>query len=217
MLAIASLELITQVLRVGLALFGCWIEVRVRPCGEWVVNWSGPIGEVAPALLYGRNRDGRPAGAAGDTEKFNVSEEERADPAAMVDFRNDYRAADEAAELVLVVFGPLIAGFAVGRELRGVQAFVAQIFKGATVELAASGLRRGNNLAAGGRPVFRFVSGSQHAELADHVWGHAEVRKGHHAALCHAAFLHADAIHNGFITGGQPAIDASIERAITTA
>ena len=118
---------------------------------------------------------------------------------------------------MLIVLGALVARLAIGSELGGVQALVAQVFECATVELGGSGLSGGDDLAARGRAVLRLVSRSEHPELADHVWRHAEIRECHHAALRHRAFLHADAVHNGFVTRGKPTVYAGIEGAVATA
>ena len=123
--------------------------------------------------------------------------------------------AEKTAELVFIIFRPLIARFAVNRELRRIQRFIAQVLEQAAVKLRCAGFCCRDDLRTSRGAVFRLVTGRDYLELTHHIGGHAEVGECHHSALGHGAFLHAHAIHDGLIARLKAAIDARVESVVS--
>ncbi|RDJ94147.1 hypothetical protein B4Q13_16785, partial [Lacticaseibacillus rhamnosus] len=82
-----------------------------------------------------------------------------------------YGTAYEAAKLIFVVLGTLIARLALIRELEGIEVAVPQVLKTAAVERIGAASGGDDNFAAGGGAVLRLIARGKHAHLTDHIRG----------------------------------------------
>ena len=76
------------------------------------------------------------------------------------------------------------------------------------MKLVGSAAGCDHDFAASCGAVLRFITRGHHLHLTHHVGRIREIVEGDHAALGHGAFLHADAIQDGFIAHLQSAIDS---------
>ncbi len=174
---------------------------RVVAAGERVAERGRLLGEVAALHARGRHL-GLEHGGQRETKAL-VGAEEEGPVVAVVQMRNDDRAADRDAEVV----GNLLRLDWIGHVAligRGIERAVLVVFKERAVQGVRTGLRHGGNLA--GLAILGIVVDAVHADLGD-GFGRG---KGIGLHVVVGLVLRADAVDGRLGLRGQTALDGEL-------
>ena len=200
------------------------VEIRVSGSRRGVIDWNKvpfivfPVAEVPLPLLHGGEVEGRTVDAADDSKGLKINIE--ISPLLARPEAGDLRLpADEGAYIVLKVFRPRSPRnfqpivHAIERvEWSSVQPSIPMILISASVIGVGTRFGHRDENAGVRRPKLRVVVRCQDFHLAHHIRRHRPVLvERDHAVLVHEAFLHAHAVHCGFVARLLSAIDARIE------